>query len=172
MTDRTEVHDIVRAHLPLHLPAALAPAPLRLRVDGLVRRVLDLGAAELATMTQAELTDDFRCLEGWRVPQVAWQGVSLRTVFELVGVLPEAQWLQASAGRFSVPLSLVVVTSGLLALRLEQAPIPAEHGGPIRLVVPGQACFTSVKWLDHLELRASPAPNTAEETALDRLIRT
>jgi len=39
----------------------------------------------------------------------------------------------------------------------------------MRLVVPGGECFTSIKWLDRLELRSEPGLNTAETIALDRL---
>jgi DMSO/TMAO reductase YedYZ molybdopterin-dependent catalytic subunit len=81
----------------------------------------------------------------------------------------EARWVQASAGEFSVPLPLETATQALLALELDGRPLPLEHGGPVRLLVRGGDCFTSVKWLDRLELRSEPAPNTARSTAIARL---
>ena len=48
-------------------------------------------------------------------------------------------------------------------------PIPPEYGGPVRLIVPGGDCFMNIKWLDHLELRNEPGPNTAKTIALGRL---
>ena len=46
-------------------------------------------------------------------------------------------------------------------------PVPLEpaHGAPVRLVVRGGECFTSVKWVERLTLSAVPAANTAEEIA-------
>jgi DMSO/TMAO reductase YedYZ molybdopterin-dependent catalytic subunit len=57
----------------------------------------------------------------------------------------------------------------LLATHLGGQDLPIEHGGPVRLVVPGADCFTSVKWLDHLEFRVEARANTGREIALGRL---
>lgn len=118
------------------------------------------------------MADAFTCLEGWTVPRLTWQGVALRDVLDTAGVRAEARWLQATAGPFSVPLPLALADTALIALRLGNEDLPGEHGDPIRLIVPGQACFTSVTWLDHLELRATPAQNTAEAIARAGLTRT
>jgi DMSO/TMAO reductase YedYZ molybdopterin-dependent catalytic subunit len=161
--------DDVRSSLPVH-PVPHRPTTLPLvRVDGLVNRVLDLRPADLLALPQQEVVGDFTCVEGWTVPHVSWQGVPLREVLDLAGVRAEAHWLQASAGLFSVPLPDEVWETAFLALRLGDEDLSVEHGGPVRLVVPGQACFTSVKWLDHLEVRAAAGPNTAEEIALGRM---
>lgn len=146
--------DARRSTLPAHaMPPRFVVSPT-LRVDGLVRRVLDLRPADLLAFAQQEVAGDFTCLEGWTVLQLSWQGVPLRTVRDMAGVRAEARWLQASAGSFSVPLPIEITGTALLALRLGPEDLPVEHGGPIRLVVPGQACFTSVIWLDHLGQRA------------------
>ncbi len=154
--------------LPVHNHAGVTP-PDHLRVDGLVQRPLELTAADLAGLAQEERNDDFACLEGWTVPGVRWHGVPLAALLDLAGVREEARWVQASAGEFSVPLPLAAAHGALLALRLNGEPLPPEHGGPVRLLVPGAECFTSVKWLDRLELRVEPAENTARATALGRL---
>lgn len=160
-----------RSMLPPHPMPRRFVAPLTLRVDGLVRQALDLHPADILALPQQEVAGDFTCLEGWTAPQLSWRGVLLRDVLALAAVQAEARWLQASAGSFSTPLPIEIIGTALLALRLGLEDLPVEHGGPIRLVVPGQACFTSVKWLGHLELRAMPASNTAEEIALGRLTR-
>jgi DMSO/TMAO reductase YedYZ molybdopterin-dependent catalytic subunit len=59
--------------------------------------------------------------------------------------------------------------AALLAVRLNETNLSEEHGGPVRLVVPGGECFTSIKWLDHLELRSEPGLSTAETIASTRL---
>lgn len=119
-------------------------------------------------MPQHELRDDFRCREGWIVPNLRWRGVLLQTVFELARPHQEARHVQANAGDFSISLPLDGAARALLAIRLNETNLSAEHGGPVRLVVPGE-CFTSIKWLDHLELRSDPGLNTAETIALARL---
>ena len=67
----------------------------------------------------------------------------------------------------SVPLDRAA--HALLAIKLNESNLPLEHGGPVLLVVPGGECFTSIKWLDHLEVRSEPGEDTAEKIALGRL---
>lgn len=105
------------------------------------------------------------------MPGLHWGGVALATVLEAAGVAEQARFVQASAGEFSVPLSLDAARRALLATRLGDTPLPREHGWPVRLVVPGDDCFTSVKWLDRIELRAQPGANTGRDIALGRLPR-
>ncbi|MBI4499288.1 MAG: molybdopterin-dependent oxidoreductase [Chloroflexi bacterium] len=159
----------IRKALPVHPSPAAEAVPRQVRVDGLVAHPLELSPADLAALPQRALTDDFTCVEGWVVPALGWQGVPLAAVLDLAQAGPEAQWVQASAGDFSVPLPLEDARRALLALRLDGRDLPVEHGGPVRLVVPGRECFTSIKWLDHLELRLSPASNTGQAIALGRL---
>jgi len=140
-----------------------------LRVDGLVGQPLELTLADLERLPQHDLTDDFTCLEGWTVPKVNWRGVLFETVRALAKPRPEARFVQASAGDFNISLPLESAAQVLLALRLNGETVPAKHGGPVRLIVPGGQCFTSIKWLDRLELRAEPGTNTAETIARARL---
>jgi DMSO/TMAO reductase YedYZ molybdopterin-dependent catalytic subunit len=140
-----------------------------LRVDGLVRSRLELILADLQQLAQHDLVDDFTCLGGWSVPKIQWGGILLKDVLLFAKPLPEARYVQASAGHFSLPLPLERAGQALLAIRLNENLLSREHGGPVRLIVQGGECFTSIKWLDHLELLAEPGPNTAKEIALSRL---
>ena len=161
----------IRANLPVHAPdgtnKSLVPRPLR--IDGLVAECLDLRLAELELMPQHELRDDFRCREGWVVPDLRWRGVLLETVLALARPHQEARHVQASAGNFSVSIPLDRAASALLAISLNGTNLSVEHGAPVRLVLPGGECFTSIKWLDHLEVRSEPGENTAETIASARL---
>ncbi|HXU22749.1 MAG TPA: molybdopterin-dependent oxidoreductase [Tepidiformaceae bacterium] len=155
--------------LPVHSHDRPPSEDYRLRVDGLVDRLLELSVEELRVLPEAGLDDDFVCLEGWTVANLRWRGVRLASVLQLAGIRPEARWVQASVPGFSLPLPLSEAGNALLALQLNDAALAPEHGAPVRLLVPGGECFTSVKWLDHLELRAEPAENTAEAVARARL---
>ena len=168
MTD-PESHSL--SALPVHPGAPSAPADPRLVVDGMVARRLELTPADLAAYPLAAVTDDFRCLEGWSVPGLHWRGVALATLLDAAGVDANARSVQASAGAFSVPLTLEQARGALLATQLDEQPLAREHGWPVRLVVPGADCFTSIKWLDRIELQAEPGPNTGREIALGRLAR-
>jgi DMSO/TMAO reductase YedYZ molybdopterin-dependent catalytic subunit len=160
----------IRASLPVHERGDHESlVPRSLCIDGLVAECLDLRLAELELMPQDELRDDFRCREGWVVPDLRWRGVLLETVLALARPHREARHVQASAGNFSISIALDRAASALLAISLNGTNLSVEHGAPVRLVVPGGECFTSIKWLDHLEVRSEPGENTAETIALARL---
>ncbi|HST79000.1 MAG TPA: molybdopterin-dependent oxidoreductase [Verrucomicrobiae bacterium] len=161
----------IRERLPIHSgePGSSSIQALVLRVDGLVRNPLMLTRGDLEKLPQQDLTHDFTCLEGWTVPEVKWRGVALNTVLSMAEPHPEARYVQASAGEFSIALRLDSAVHVLLAIYLGETSVPPEHGGPVRLVVPGGDCFMNIKWLDHLELCREPGPNTAKTIALGRL---
>ena len=165
----------IREKLPVHaFEGQKTLQPHVLRVDGLVGRCLHLTVADLEQLPQQDLSHDFRCLEGWTVPDVKWTGVLLEAILWLAEPSPEARYVQASAGEFSISLPRDVGLDALLAIRLADSSLPLEHGGPVRLIVPGGECFMNVKWLDHLvldhlELRRDPGSNTGETIALRRV---
>jgi DMSO/TMAO reductase YedYZ molybdopterin-dependent catalytic subunit len=140
-----------------------------IRVDGLVGKKLELKIADLERLPQENLTDDFTCLEGWTVPGVRWTGVSLAAALSAAEPKPEARYVQIAAGEFGVSIDREVAERALLAIRVGDSILPPEHGGPVRLVVPGGECFTSIKWVDHIELRAEPGEDSAKKIALGRL---
>jgi DMSO/TMAO reductase YedYZ molybdopterin-dependent catalytic subunit len=157
--------------LPVHASPGTDQALYGLRIDGLVARPLQLMSAELQALPQQEVVADFSCEEGWTVPNLKWQGPALDAVLAIAEPEPSAKWVQASAGAFSVPIALQDARRVLLATRLGGSAIPGEHGGPVRLVLSGGDCWTSIKWLDHLELRAEPGENTGKTIALGRLCK-
>lgn len=155
--------------LPVHAASEPGPGPYRLQVEGLVSQPRELQSHDLEAMPQQVLVDDFGCLEGWTVPGLRWRGVALSTLLDLVAVRPEATWVQVTSGDFSVPLPIDQARTALVALELNGEPLPHAHGGPARLVLPGGECFTSIKWIDHIEVRDQPGDNSARRVALGRL---
>ena len=160
----------VREQLPAHSrPDDKALENHVLRIDGLVENCLALTPADLKSLPQEDLVEDFTCREGWTVPNLRWTGVVLETILQLARPHSNALHVQASAGDFSISLPVERAKRVFLALRLNDDWLPLEQGGPVRLVVSAGDCFTTIKWLDHLELRSEPGPNTAKTIALARL---
>ena len=52
-----------------------------------------------------------------------------------------------------------MLDTALLALTLNGEPLPALHGGPLRLVLPGFYGVNNIKWLTHLSLDTEPTEN-------------
>ena len=140
-----------------------------LSIEGLVQTPTRLTDADLAALTQQSLTDDFRCLEGWSVPDQNWEGVPLSVLLNLAGPLPDAKYAAISAADFSVSVPLdASVSNVLLATRLNGAPLEANHGGPCRLVMVEQACYSSIKWVDTIRLTEEMPVATARAIAAAR----
>ncbi len=104
---------------------------------------------------------------------VEWEGVPLRAVLEKADVGPaaDARWITANgADESPAPKGADLIKSfriedpfldnAILALKMNGEPIPAVHGGPVRLVIPGYYGNMNVKWLSELlyETEESPSP--------------
>jgi len=55
----------------------------RLRIDGLVEPPLSLRYDDITTLPKVNLTEDFRCLEGWIVRGIVWEGVKASRALKL-----------------------------------------------------------------------------------------
>lgn len=141
-------------------PPTAPPEAWLIRVDGLVKTPLTIDHATWLGLERFEETVDFHCVEGWSVDDVQWGGVRPSVVLERAGVLPQATHVtfHAAGGVYedSLPLELVRDPQTVLADRLGDEPLPPAHGGPVRLVVPDQLGYKSVKWVERLEVTDRP----------------
>jgi len=88
-----------------------------------------------------------------------WTGVPLRAVLERVGVRDDAIEILAEGGdgfARALPIEDALDPSTLLAFEMNGRPLPPEHGGPLRLLVPGWYGMASVKWLVHIQPLTEP----------------
>ena len=149
------------------------PTTWRLAVNGLVRNPMVFPYKVIQTITSTRLTCDFACVEGWTVPDIKWEGVSIKLLAEAVEPLPEARYATFHAGTFVMSLALehALQDNVILAYRMDGTPLPWEHGGPLRLVTPGNDCFYGVKWVERVEFSSTDANDTGREIALKRIGR-
>ena len=137
-----------------------------LRMEGLVQKPCVFHEKDLAELTQRGMTEDFRCLEGWAVPDQDWDGVPLSILLEIAEPMPDAKYAAISAADYSVTVPLDAdVSNILLATRLNGFPLTEEHGGPCRLIAVDQACYASIKWVDRIRLTEEMPKETAQELA-------
>lgn len=148
-------------------PPTAPPREWVVRVEGLVARPLTVDHATWLGLERVAQTADFHCVEGWSVDDVRWGGVRPTALLERAGVLPQATHVtfHAAGGvyRSSLPLELVRDPQTLLADRLGDEPLPPAHGGPVRLVVPRQLGYKSVKWVERIEVTDRPVEGYWEQ---------
>jgi len=138
-----------------------------IQVDGLVDKPLTVDTATWRSLERLDETVDFHCVEGWTVDDVQWAGVAPAVLLEQAGVRPEGAYVvfHAFGGEYidSLPLSLVLDPKTVLADTLNGEPLPAKHGGPLRLVVPTQLGYKNVKWVTRMEVTDKPVQGYWEE---------
>ncbi len=125
-----------------------------LSIGGLVARPRQLDVAGLSRLAQGEMTGDFRCVSGWVAPDQRWEGVAVADLLNDVSPLPDATYVGFTSGGYTVgmPVDEARDAGVIVALRHNDAPLTAEHGGPCRLVVQGREGRWSVKWLERIDL--------------------
>ncbi len=142
------------------IPFDIGPVPeadlsrFRLRLFGAVERPRELSWDELLALPQVEVWADFHCVTGWSVPDVLWEGVPAGAIVDLVRPRPEVGWVVAHGREgytTNVPYAHFLHPGTLLARRMNGAPLPPEHGYPLRLVVPSLYAWKSAKYLQALE---------------------
>jgi DMSO/TMAO reductase YedYZ molybdopterin-dependent catalytic subunit len=122
-------------------------------------RLLTLTLDELLALPQSTHRLTLGCVEGWSTRQT-WTGVALRELARRAGV-PEPAELAVGSLQLKGILRQATLSGGavadarsLLALRVNGAPLPLDHGYPARIIVPGLPGVHNTKWVGRLELRA------------------
>ena len=122
-------------------------------VSGLVQ-AKDFSWQDFMNLPQSEFTADFHCVTTWSKLDVTWRGVKVTDFLKEIEVDPEAlHVMEHCYGGYTTNLSLedFVREENFFAHTLFGEPLPAEHGGPMRLVVPHLYAWKSAKWINGLE---------------------
>jgi DMSO/TMAO reductase YedYZ molybdopterin-dependent catalytic subunit len=141
-------------------PPAVTARDWVLSVDGLVAEPLRLDRAAWLALPRARETIDLHCVEGWTAPNLRWEGVTVGDLLHRVTLRPEGRFVSfhAFGDRYAKSLTLeeALAPKSLLADTLDGSPLPASHGGPLRLVVPTRMGYKNVKWVTRVEVSAQP----------------
>jgi DMSO/TMAO reductase YedYZ molybdopterin-dependent catalytic subunit len=132
-----------------------------LEVTGEVEKPLRLNWKEFRDLPRVQQVSDFHCVTTWSKYDVRWSGVPFRAVAERVGLKPTARFVVAQGGEgytTNIPLADCMREDVILADELDGAPLPLEHGGPVRLIVPHLYAWKSAKFLVALRFVESDEP--------------
>jgi len=101
-----------------------------------------------------EFTADFHCVTRWSKLDVTWRGFKVKDLLALLDIDPAAQHvMQHCYGGYTTNIALEDLDreDNFFAYELDGEPLPPEHGGPLRLVVPHLYAWKSAKWINGLE---------------------
>jgi DMSO/TMAO reductase YedYZ molybdopterin-dependent catalytic subunit len=132
-----------------------------LRIFGEVESELTLRWDDLVALPAVEVTQDIHCVTRWSRFDATFKGVPWRELAPLVRPKASARFAIAHAEQgftANVPLSFLEDERALLVYEADGEPLTAEHGWPLRLVIPGKYFWKSAKWLRGIELSAVDQP--------------
>jgi DMSO/TMAO reductase YedYZ molybdopterin-dependent catalytic subunit len=126
-------------------------------------RVWGLAAEKVLTwddfiaMPQSEFTADFHCVTTWSKLDVKWKGIKVTDFMQFIEVDSRAAHIMEHCyGGYTTNIAMTdfLREENFFAHTLFDQPLPPEHGGPMRLVVPHLYAWKSAKWINGLEFLA------------------
>ncbi len=131
------------------------------QIEGLIKQPRTLSFQEFSLLPRVRVFSDLHCVTGWSRLNNTWEGVSSQTIKDIVDILPEARYVMVhGAGGFTtnLPIDEFFAEDVLFAFTHDDKPITAEHGAPVRLVVPRLYLWKSAKWANGVEFMAQDKP--------------
>jgi len=133
----------------------------RLDITGVVEFPTSWTWHDLISAPRTHKVSDIHCVTSWSRYDNNWDGVTTHDLMEAVQPKPEATHvLLTSNDGYTTNLSLEDFSSpeALLVHSWEGQPLPLDHGGPVRLVVPHLYFWKSAKWLRRIEFATADHP--------------
>ncbi len=157
---RVPAEDFYRIDTALVVPQVRAQ-DWQLRIHGMVNREVTLDFATLLASPLVQRDVTLCCVSnevgGDLIGNASWLGLPIAPLLKRAGPHADADMvLSTSVDGFTASTPLAVLTDGrdaLLAVGMNGAPLPVEHGFPVRMVVPGLYGYVSAtKWVVDLEV--------------------
>jgi len=127
----------------------------RLAVDGMVARPALFSLAELESFPSRTQITEIACEEGWSYI-AEWKGVPLSHLLDLVGALPQVRYVFYRSFQpewyESIDMADALHPQTLVTYGMNGGELPVSFGGPLRLRVPRQLGYKSVKYVTRLTL--------------------
>lgn len=143
------------------VPTELTPVTWSLSLHGEVEKPVTLTFAELLALPQSEITCNIHCVTSWTKLGMRWKGVSFSTLAAIAQPKSGVRYviMECEQGfTTSLPMTALGEADVLVAHSAEGAPLPPEHGGPVRMLVPKRYFYKSAKWLRGLKFVSDDEP--------------
>jgi DMSO/TMAO reductase YedYZ molybdopterin-dependent catalytic subunit len=138
----------------------------RLHVDGACEAPFALSWQEFIGLEQARDTSDFHCVTTWSLMDLEWVGVRFSDLAALAMPHQTASHVLCHAYdgyTTNLPLADALEPDVLLVHRVNGAPLPPEHGGPVRMITPRLYAWKGAKWINRIEFLTADRPGFWEE---------
>ena len=135
-------------------------------VEGLVEHETTWTWDELQALPVGAYDGAIHCVTTWSKFDMRWVGVSVDVLLAAARPLPSATHVVAfSHTGYTTNLPIEDVTDGRawVAFAVDGAPLPGEHGGPARLLVPHLYFWKSAKWARRIRFVDEDEPGFWEE---------
>ncbi len=126
----------------------------RLAIKGAVENPVNLNWDELHALPRFEDISDFHCVTTWSKYDCRWTGVAFFTLLDLVKPKPEARFVYFTGyDGYSTNTTLehCMDDDVLVATQFDGKPIPKEHGGPARIIIPKLYAWKGAKFVRTIE---------------------
>jgi DMSO/TMAO reductase YedYZ molybdopterin-dependent catalytic subunit len=125
----------------------------RLVIDGTVSHPLTLSLADLHSLGLRSQITEVACEEGWSYI-AEWIGTPLSAVLQEAGVLPQSRYVVYHSIQKdwweSIDMADAMHPYTILTMGMNDGDLPVPFGGPLRLRVPRQLGYKSVKYITHI----------------------
>jgi DMSO/TMAO reductase YedYZ molybdopterin-dependent catalytic subunit len=130
------------------------------RIEGLVESPVTWNWEEIHSLEESTFVGDIHCVTTWSRLGMTFKGVSVDTLLATARPLNSASHIVAfshTGYTTNLPLADVLERQALVVWEVDGQPLPREHGGPARMIVPHLYFWKSAKWvagirvLDHDE---------------------
>jgi DMSO/TMAO reductase YedYZ molybdopterin-dependent catalytic subunit len=132
-----------------------------LTVDGLVGNPHTWTWQDLQAVPTSEYRGDIHCVTTWSKIGTSFGGVSLDALLDVAQPLPAAEFVfirSVTGYTTNLPLADVRGDKAWIVWTHEGNPLPREHGGPVRMIVPHLYFWKSAKWVSRITLRDYDEP--------------
>jgi DMSO/TMAO reductase YedYZ molybdopterin-dependent catalytic subunit len=141
--------------LTAEVTPTLATDSWHFAIDGLVERPTTWTWEEIHALAPSTYEGAIHCVTSWSKFDMRFTGVSVDVLLAAVGPRPTASFVLArSHTGYTTNVQLSDVTDGRawVVWEVDGGPLPTDHGGPARLLIPHLYFWKSAKWVSGLQL--------------------
>ena len=140
-------------------PPSIDSSTWSLNLHGLVANPMTLKYSDLLVLPSIEEYATLECVSNMvgddLMSTALWKGVQLKNLLNSAGVNSGAEYVVFrcyDGYDVGIPIERATEDGAILAYEMNGVPLPAEHGFPVRAIVPGLYGMMNAKWITEIEL--------------------